>query len=344
MEIYRKKLDKGYYWIDNQFDDEYAPVLGWKASAVYSYLCRKANKQQICFPKIETIAASRRIGRDSVIDGLNDLEEWNIIKRVKVRSKNGTFQRNSYILLDKSIWKPLPDRPIILEDTNQVDNTDMEYEIIEDGVDNSDVDTINQVANSDLEPSRSQRLTESVLATNQVAHSDTKDTHHEVTHFEVTPIIPLEGDENVSEVDKLIWLFVKHKINPTIDFRRPRNRRTTEEFIAKLGFNAAYQTCEYAIEIQGRDYAPQIVSPWECSSKLGGLIAYFKKNSPGEQPYFLQETAFNFPELWSECLKNCQRKCHNGWICFREEGIDYERPCECVKDLLERKAQMANTT
>jgi len=123
----KRNVDK--FTIDDEFEDYYASVCGWKAQIVYSALCRYASKDQTCFPSISTLAERKGVSRDTILEGLRILEEWNIIMTKKIKNKNGIH--NEYILLDKSVWNPLDkvvDNGNVGNDSNEdilVDNSDL---------------------------------------------------------------------------------------------------------------------------------------------------------------------------------------------------------------------------
>jgi len=179
------------------------------------------------------------VSRDTVIDGLKTLEDWNIIEIGKDRKKNGTWLNNTYILMDKTVWKPKPK-------LTQVDHSDMAIQ-----VDNS------------LQPSRPQRL-------NQVDHSDTKETHREGnTYKETHPTA-----RSAVDVNPFIELF--SLINPTyatLFSRRPQ--RGAAERLLKLHeldywkrFIAAYQ-----VALEDR-FCPRATTPLALEQKFGDIEAY----------------------------------------------------------------------
>lgn len=112
------KRSKEKFLMDDAYYNGYAKICGWKATIVYFSLCRHSNKDQFCFPSIDYMAKQNNISRPSVISGLKTLKEWNIIDIEKVRGKGGTWKNNSYILLDKSVWKKHQVKEIDLD--NQV--------------------------------------------------------------------------------------------------------------------------------------------------------------------------------------------------------------------------------
>lgn len=96
---------KGFWLGDDAYLNSYARYFDTFTTAVYFSLCRHADKNQSCFPAQSLIAEEHNMGKRTVIEKLKVLEEWKIIKKKKVRSKNGKWLNNTYFLLDKSEWK-----------------------------------------------------------------------------------------------------------------------------------------------------------------------------------------------------------------------------------------------
>lgn len=110
MEI-RDNRQKEWFWLDNEYLNGYARLLGPVGTAVYISLCRHAdNKTQTCFPSMELIAEENGIGsRNTVSKAISSLEEWGIISIEKnYNTKTKQRENNIYTLLAKSNWKPKP--------------------------------------------------------------------------------------------------------------------------------------------------------------------------------------------------------------------------------------------
>jgi len=77
--------------------------LGWKANLVYMGLVAFANgTSQACFPSKSTLASLLGVSKDTVSDGLKDLEKHLLIS-VEVRQSDGARDSNQYILLQVNI-------------------------------------------------------------------------------------------------------------------------------------------------------------------------------------------------------------------------------------------------
>ena len=95
---------KQFFLMDDVYLNGYAKFLGAHASCVYFSLCRHADKEQSAFPSEELIAKEFDMSVRTVRSKIKVLREYNLIRTVRERSKNGTWQHNTYYLIDKSEW------------------------------------------------------------------------------------------------------------------------------------------------------------------------------------------------------------------------------------------------
>lgn len=153
----RDHRNKAMFRVDDEYLNGYSKLCGTNATLVYLCLCRHADRHQESFPSVELMAEKVGVSRDSIMRGIKSLIDWNIIQKNRKRRENATWLNNTYILLDKSVWRPKPSS--IQQHGSQVAN--------------------------EAEPSRSQ-------PNSQVAHSDTKVTHKKVTHTEGSETSSLE--------------------------------------------------------------------------------------------------------------------------------------------------------
>lgn len=100
----RDSREKNWNWQDNEYLNGYARLCGVSATAVYLSLCRHADKKQSCFPSIKLIAEEHNISERTVITSIHILEKHNIIKKEKIRKKDGKWLNNYYVLLNKLHW------------------------------------------------------------------------------------------------------------------------------------------------------------------------------------------------------------------------------------------------
>lgn len=73
-------------------------------------------------------------------------------------------------------------------------------------------------------------------------------------------------------VNQIISIF--YKTNKTIKFDNKTMRREVEELIKHYGLHQVLQLAEYAVSVQGKEYAPIITNPTELSKKHTALLAF----------------------------------------------------------------------
>ena len=95
---------KQFYRIDDTYLNGYAKIAKPTATAVYNSLCRHADINQESFPSIKLLSEEHGITVKSVQRAIKKLRDMNIISYEQVKDERGKWQRNRYILLDKSVW------------------------------------------------------------------------------------------------------------------------------------------------------------------------------------------------------------------------------------------------
>lgn len=95
---------KEKFQIDDLYLNGYASKCGIYATGVYVSLCRHVDKEQKCWPSLNKIAKELRISPKQAGRAIKILEEFHIIKKVRVGKK----LNNRYILLDRSEWTDSP--------------------------------------------------------------------------------------------------------------------------------------------------------------------------------------------------------------------------------------------
>ena len=97
----RDKRRKERFFIDDEYLNGAAKLVGIFGTGVYMALCRYANQEQSCFPSQERMAGQLNIGLASVKRGLKSLEDYNIISTKRI----GKGRNNEYWLLDHTEWR-----------------------------------------------------------------------------------------------------------------------------------------------------------------------------------------------------------------------------------------------
>lgn len=66
-------------------------------------------------------------------------------------------------------------------------------------------------------------------------------------------------------------------INPTINYANKTSRQAAKKLIDKFGIDTVLRMVDYAVEVHGEKYAPQISTPYQLSEKLPSLKSYYEK-------------------------------------------------------------------
>ena len=102
----RDMRSKSKFFVDDEYLNGYAKLCGPNATMVYLCLCRHSDRHQESFPSIELMATKTGVSRDSIMRGIKSLVDWNIVSKSRVWRKGSQVTNNTYVLLDKSVWKP----------------------------------------------------------------------------------------------------------------------------------------------------------------------------------------------------------------------------------------------
>lgn len=101
--------NKQFFIIDDAYLNGYARHLGPAASMVYISLCRHADKEQMAWPSQALIAKELGLNERTVMTKINLLKKWGLVRIEKTKNELGKWENNTYVLLDKSEWKPKPE-------------------------------------------------------------------------------------------------------------------------------------------------------------------------------------------------------------------------------------------
>lgn len=98
------KRNKEKFVVDDVYLNGYGKKFGPTITSVYISLCRHANREQESWPSEEKIGAEYNISARTVRYALKVLREYNLVQVDRVRTQEGRWLNNHYILLDKSVW------------------------------------------------------------------------------------------------------------------------------------------------------------------------------------------------------------------------------------------------
>lgn len=101
---------------------------------------------------------------------------------------------------------------------------------------------------------------------------NTKETLTKETIQKNTP----RPSDSENEINQLFNLFYE-SINPGLNFGHKTNRAAARWLIEKEGLARALDIANYAISIQGKDFAPVITTPGQLKEKYSRLAIYAKK-------------------------------------------------------------------
>lgn len=210
------------------------------AQVVFMWMCMHMNGEGVCFPSIGLLSAECGIkSRRTVQQKVNFLEEIGLLIKTSRFSGNKQTSNEYQIIIGEK------------EETNDR------------GALNAQGEGCNE-------------CTEGVQ---EMHPRGAADAHKTITN-ELNPendIIATPGaagQEN--EINKIFEIF--YLINPTINFGNITNRKAVEAMIKRFGFDQTKRTAEYAIQVQGKEYAPTITTPYQLKEKLAQLKIYFEKS------------------------------------------------------------------
>ena len=90
-----------------------------------------------------------------------------------------------------------------------------------------------------------------------------------------TTSLSIPADKEIEGVADIIHVF--SALNPAINYGNKTERAAAAHLIIKLGFDRALNAAQYAVLIQGEQYAPLITRPRQLLDRLGELSAYKRK-------------------------------------------------------------------
>lgn len=252
------KRIKEKFLIDDLYLNGQAKICGWQATLVYMSLCRHANKDQESFPSIKLLSEELAVSRPTILKGLERLELSNVIKIEKIRSKNGKWLNNFYILQDKSVWKeiePIKNKKgsktnrIMGKFSNQVNDTD----------------TDNQV-HKNTPPSPQEYKTKSTTRTLR--------KHMEGNTFKETHTASTAGG---NEINLLIGKF--KDVNPSYEklFKNKTQRSAMASMLEKHGQEKMTKLLDILPKTNLLPYAPVITTPVQLETKMGSLLIFIEK-------------------------------------------------------------------
>lgn len=228
--------EKGFAMIPNEALNK---DVGIYAYGVFCALMRYTDVDGQCFPALKTIAQLLNISERQVMRAIQKLKDLNMIRVEKrPRTKSGTWKNNTYIILNKKLWK------INQVTTSQVDTTGLP------------VTSPGDYQSGD-----------------QVTTSHTNNTHIEQYPYTTKPIVK-DLQPAAASINQVIDIF--SKISQTNLFKNTAQRKAVVELLAKHPVDDVIRVARLALQVQGRPYAPVITTPYQLLHKWAQLAFYVK--------------------------------------------------------------------
>lgn len=89
----------------------------------------------------------------------------------------------------------------------------------------------------------------------------------------INQLVKEVSPKNISEI-----IDIFKKTNKAIKFENKTERKASEDLIKEFGFLEAIKWAKFAIEVQGKEFAPQITTPFFLWKKLTQLKGYYNSN------------------------------------------------------------------
>lgn len=90
----------------------------------------------------------------------------------------------------------------------------------------------------------------------------------------------IDEKELNKQIAEIIDMF-KKTINPAIDFSNVVQRNYAKKLILQFGFEETKKAIQFAISVQGEEYAPVISTPKQLYNKYGQLRIYYIRKVKG---------------------------------------------------------------
>ena len=98
----------------------------------------------------------------------------------------------------------------------------------------------------------------------------------------VKAVVKPEFDINIP-LEVLFKIIHATELNPLIKYNNKTERSCAQELLDKFGKKSILELVDFAVFVQGKEFAPTITTPFELSKKIGRLKVYYEreKNKQG---------------------------------------------------------------
>lgn len=217
--------------------------LSWKAKGLFAYLQSKPTGWKFSKDRIKRDATD---GRESTMTGLQELEHAGYLVRNKIQNKRGQWEYEHVLLENPSEGIPASENP-----TTDIPTTYKERDSKKEIVKKSNGATATPKPCGD---------------THRSPVGATKETHNKETH---------KSEHSPALVSELLGEFLT--VNPTTNFGNKTQRSAIQVLLNKFGEERTRKIIEYAISVQGKQFAPTITTPYQLKEKLGSLMIFHQR-------------------------------------------------------------------
>jgi len=98
---------------------------------------------------------------------------------------------------------------------------------------------------------------------------------------EETGVAKQRAPRKLNDVAKLFEVFYR-TVNPTINYANMTSRKSAALLIKKFGIEKTLKLAEYAVSIQGEEFAPTISTPHQLREKITSVVNHYTKNKSRE--------------------------------------------------------------
>lgn len=266
MEV-RDIRNKEWFWIDNDFIDKYARILGSSCAMVYLSLCRHSdNETQQCFPGIRLMSEELLLGTKTIERATKKLKDQGMITITKRKSKKGTRMNNVYTLVSKNTWKNIGNPSDISHQTFDHQTPQQ--------LDPSDISHQTPQPHNNTQYNHTNSFNIDTVINNEKEDSNNiyeKKINEKIDIFSIPSTTPLERE--IGQVAKMFSLLDSANWE---SFYQPGPERTSIkkllEFTKRENINLQ-ELINMAKDAHGIQYEPQIFTPTEMITKYSKLIA-----------------------------------------------------------------------
>jgi hypothetical protein len=89
--------------------------------------------------------------------------------------------------------------------------------------------------------------------------------------------LSLQSEDCGDDVNQIMDIFYR-TVNPAINYGNKTSRKAAEWMIKKWGLESVVSMAQYACDIQGKQFAPTVTTPYQLKEKIGALKSFKERN------------------------------------------------------------------